>query len=125
MDMAKLARLGVLLVLGDSSWPLLPLVCERFPKRFGGSSGAAVPLPNSCNSAGGGYDGGGVGEKDEAAGVIKLGPVVGLGIREAPKYEVSSGVMVRSVGSFAVELFALRRLAGPDGKDGDAGRERC
>jgi hypothetical protein len=125
MDKVRFAKLDALLWSGESSWPLLLPGCGLFPKRFGGTSGPIAPGPNNCSSAGGGNAGGGVGEKDDVAGVIITGPVVVLGIREAPKNDVSSGVMAKSAGSLDVELLALRLLAGPEAKDGEAGRERC
>jgi hypothetical protein len=125
MDMARLARLGVLLGLGERSWLLLPPESGLFPNGFVDASDMLELGPNNCSSAGGGNDGGGVGENDDDAGVIMLEFVEELGIRGADKNDVSSGVMAKSLGIFDVELLALRRFAGPLEKEGDAGRERC
>jgi len=67
-----------------------------------------------------------VGENDDDAGVTMAGPEEEVGTRVGPdENDVSSGVMAKSLGIFVVELFGRRRFAGPVGKDGDAGRERC
>jgi hypothetical protein len=123
IEMAKLARLGALLELGESS-PVLP-ACEWFPNGFVNASGPTAPGPNNWRSAGAGNVGGGVGENDDVAGVIMVEFAAELGICEPGRNEVSSGVMAKSLGILAVELLALRRLAGPEANEGEAGRERC
>ena len=123
--MARLARLGALVGLGERSCPLLPPESGLFPNGLVDTSGMAGLGPNNCSSAGGGNEGGGVGENDDDAGVTMLEFVEELGIRGADKNDVSSGVMAKSLGIFDVELLALRRFAGPVENEGDAGRERC
>ena len=115
MDVPKLPRLG------KRSWLLLPPVCGLFPRGSVDALGAVVPRPNSWSSAGGGNAGGGDGENDDFAGVIMVVPVVERDIRELGRNEVSSAVMTKSLGILTVELFALRRFAGPVWNDGEAG----
>jgi hypothetical protein len=65
----------------------------------------------------------GVGGNDDVVCAIGLVLAAGLGALDAGRNEVSIGVMVKSLGVLDIDLFPLRRLAGPVVNEGDGGRE--